>query len=150
MFELMIMLVVVGTSIWVLIDSTSIGAKKGLLKGVCDMGPGGWFISSLALWIIGFPMYLSNRQRIIDAVQNPQKHDDFPVKRTKPIVVDPVAEWDRQQKATAERSITVRPVAPAEPTIDCPLCNAPILAAAIRPGSNFCQKCGKEFVADVA
>ncbi|MEI6704411.1 MAG: hypothetical protein WCL71_12900 [Deltaproteobacteria bacterium] len=150
MFELMIMLVVVGTSIWVLVDSTAIGARKGLLKGVCDMGPGGWFISSLALWIVGFPMYLSNRASIIDAVKNPRRRDDFPVKRIIPISQDPVAEWDRQQQATAGRSISVRPVAPAEPTIDCPTCRHPLLASAIRPGSNVCQKCGVEFVADVA
>jgi len=39
-------------------------SKKGQLKGVCDMGPGGWFIACLLLWIAGFPMYLANRSEL--------------------------------------------------------------------------------------
>lgn len=145
MFELMIMLAVVGTSIWVLIDATSIKAQKGLIKGVFDMGPGGWFISCLLLWVVAFPCYLSIRKDIIAAVHSWEHRRAQPIRI---ISSDPIEAWEQQQKTSA-RSITVRPVAPAEPTIDCPLCNAPILAAAIQPGSNICQKCGKEFVADV-
>jgi hypothetical protein len=63
MFELMFV-VVIGTSIWVYVDAKNMGVKKGQLKGVCDMGPGGWFIACLLLWIAGFPMYLANRSEL--------------------------------------------------------------------------------------
>ena len=56
-----IILLVIGTSIWVLFDARSIGIKKGQMKGLADMGPFGWFIVCLLLWIVGFPMYLAKR-----------------------------------------------------------------------------------------
>lgn len=146
MLELLFVLIVAGTSIWVLIDATNIKAQKGLVKGVFDMGPGGWFLSCLLFWIFAFPCYLSKRKEIIAAVHACEHRRPLPARN---LSADPIEAWEQQQKMAA-RSISVRPVVPAEPTIDCPLCNAPILAAAIRPGSNFCQKCGKEFVADVA
>ncbi len=54
-------LLILGTSIWVLFDAKTIGVKKGQLEGVADMGPWGWFIVCLLLWIIGFPVYLAKR-----------------------------------------------------------------------------------------
>lgn len=57
-------LIVLGSSIWVYTDAKSIGAKRGQLKGVCDMGPFGWFVVSLGIWIIGFPMYLASRPEL--------------------------------------------------------------------------------------
>ena len=54
-------LVVIGTSIWVLIDAKAIGVRKGLIHGLGDMGPWGWFFGCLLLWIIGFPLYLAKR-----------------------------------------------------------------------------------------
>ena len=60
MFSL-ILIIVIGSSIWVYSDAKSIGVKKGQLKGVCDMGPVGWFWACLGIWIVGFPMYLSSR-----------------------------------------------------------------------------------------
>ena len=59
--ETLIILVIVGTSIWVAFDAKSIGIKKGQLKGMLDMGPLGWFFVCLFLWIIGFPAYLAMR-----------------------------------------------------------------------------------------
>ncbi len=55
------LLVVIGTSLWVLIDAKSIGVRKGQIKGLGDMGPWGWFWGCLLLWIIGFPLYLVKR-----------------------------------------------------------------------------------------
>ena len=52
---------VIGTSLWVLFDSVSIGVKKGGIKGFFDMGPAGWFFSCLLLWIVAFPVYLAKR-----------------------------------------------------------------------------------------
>ena len=46
-----ILLVVIITSIWVFFDAKKIGVKKGQLKGVCNMGPLGWFIVCLLVKI---------------------------------------------------------------------------------------------------
>ena len=59
-----LVVVVIGTSIWVYFDAQSLGMRKGLLKGVCDMNPGGWFFACLGLWIITFPAYLSKRSEL--------------------------------------------------------------------------------------
>ncbi|MHB1510789.1 MAG: SHOCT domain-containing protein [Acidimicrobiales bacterium] len=61
-------LVILGTSIWVAIDASRIGARKGLVNGLADMGPAGWFFCCLLVWIIGFPVYLTKRSQIIHAV----------------------------------------------------------------------------------
>jgi hypothetical protein len=54
-------LVVLVTAIWVYSDARSIGVKKGQLKGFADLGPAGWFIATLLLWIVAFPLYLAKR-----------------------------------------------------------------------------------------
>ncbi len=59
-----VLLVVIGTSIWVAIDASNIGAHKGLVKGLGNMGPAGWFVCSLLIWSIGFPVYLAKRSEI--------------------------------------------------------------------------------------
>ena len=59
--DALILLVVIGTSIWVLVDAKSIGVKKGQITGLGNMGPWGWFFACLLLWIVGFPMYLIKR-----------------------------------------------------------------------------------------
>ena len=58
---LVVLVLVLLTSVWVYSDASDIGVKKGQLTGVCDMGPGGWFLACLGLWIISFPLYLINR-----------------------------------------------------------------------------------------
>jgi hypothetical protein len=59
--DTMILLVILGTSVWVLFDARSIGVKKGMVKGLANMGPWGWFFVTLFLWIVGFPAYLAMR-----------------------------------------------------------------------------------------
>jgi len=54
-------LVVIGTSLWVLVDAKTIGVRKGQIRGAGDMGPWGWFFVCLLLWIVGFPFYLAKR-----------------------------------------------------------------------------------------
>ena len=54
-------IIVIVTSIWVVADAKTIGVRKGQMKGFTDMGPWGWFIACLLLWIIGFPIYLAKR-----------------------------------------------------------------------------------------
>lgn len=55
-------LIVLPTAVWVLIDATTLKAKKGRLGGgFFDMGVAGWFFSCLLLWIVAFPAYLAKR-----------------------------------------------------------------------------------------
>lgn len=54
-------ILVIGTSIWVLIDAKTIGVKKGQIQGMGNLGPMGWFFICLLLWIVGFPFYLVKR-----------------------------------------------------------------------------------------
>ena len=57
----LILIIVLGTSIWVAFDANAIGVEKGQLEGVADMGPAGWFFVCLLFWIVGFPLYLAKR-----------------------------------------------------------------------------------------
>jgi hypothetical protein len=59
--DLFFILFIIGSSIWVYFDAKNIGVKKGQLKGLLDMGPGGWFFVTLLLWIVGFPAWLATR-----------------------------------------------------------------------------------------
>jgi hypothetical protein len=63
-----VLLVVVTTSVWVWLDAHRLGvvssgepARRGHLQA--DMGPFGWGICCLLLWIVAFPLYLSKRPR---------------------------------------------------------------------------------------
>lgn len=59
--DALFLLVIAGSSIWVFFDAKNIGVKKGQVKGLADLGPGGWSVGSLLLWIVVFPMYLYKR-----------------------------------------------------------------------------------------
>jgi ribosomal protein S27AE len=59
-----IFLIVLGTSVWVLIDAKKIGVKAGPVSGLVSEGPAGWFFSCLLLWIIAFPYYLTVRDQL--------------------------------------------------------------------------------------
>jgi hypothetical protein len=48
----------------VLFDAKAIGVKPGVLEGVARSGPWGWFVGSLLLWIVVFPMYLAKRDTL--------------------------------------------------------------------------------------
>lgn len=56
-----LIILIIGTAIWVYFDAKSLGVKKGQLTGLANMNPGGWFLVTLLLWIVGFPAYLANR-----------------------------------------------------------------------------------------
>lgn len=66
---MLIWLVVLVSAIWVLIDAKNIGVKKGLVSGMANIGPWGWFFVTLGIWIIGFPMYLYYRDKFKIAVK---------------------------------------------------------------------------------
>lgn len=59
--DIIFILFVVGSSIWVYFDAKSIGVKKGQITGLANMGPAGWFWVTLLLWIVGFPAWLAMR-----------------------------------------------------------------------------------------
>ncbi len=54
-------ILVLGASVWVLIDAKTIGVKKGQIPGFFNMGAVGWFIACLLFWIVAFPAYLAKR-----------------------------------------------------------------------------------------
>ena len=60
LFEV-VLLVVVGTSIWVYLDARSIGETSGHMIG--GTSPGGWLAACLLLWIVVFPLYLVKRDQ---------------------------------------------------------------------------------------
>jgi hypothetical protein len=57
----LLLVVIVATSVWVLVDAKTIGVKKGQIQGMGNMGPWSWFLVCLLLWIVGFPFYLAKR-----------------------------------------------------------------------------------------
>ena len=59
-----IAVLVVISAIWVGIDASSLGLRRGKDPGFLDMGPAGWMFSVLLLWIVAFPAYLVKRSRI--------------------------------------------------------------------------------------
>ncbi|MEN6469270.1 MAG: SHOCT domain-containing protein [Smithella sp.] len=71
-------LIVVVSAIWVVIDAKNIGVKKGLVTGLGNMGPWSWFFVTLLLWIIGFPMYLYYRGKFKLAVAGTSNAEKTP------------------------------------------------------------------------
>jgi hypothetical protein len=124
--ELIILLVVVGTSIWVVADASHIGVRKGLVTGVCDMGPAGWVIACLLLWIVAFPMYLAKRAAFVEAIAREKGADER-------------VHAANAQRNAAPRHLDIRRAAAQVPA--CPDCQAPLPIPA-RPGSFQCQRCG--------
>ena len=63
--------IVLGSSIWVLVDAKNIGVRKGLVPGFFNLGAWGWFFCCLLLWIVGFPAYMAMRSRYKEARKSP-------------------------------------------------------------------------------
>ena len=62
--DILILLILIGSSIWVFIDAKNLGVRKVPgSKSVLNLGPGGWLACSLLLWIVAFPLYLINRAK---------------------------------------------------------------------------------------
>lgn len=75
-------LIILGSAIWVLFDAKSIGVKKGLIPGMGNTGPWGWFFVTLLLWIVGFPMYLYYRGKFKLAVAGASNAVNTPISRS--------------------------------------------------------------------
>lgn len=57
-------LIVLATSIWMAVDSSQLGYDKRDIGGLAGMGPAGWLLSGLLLWIVAFPIYLLKRPQL--------------------------------------------------------------------------------------
>ncbi|MDD5384561.1 MAG: hypothetical protein PHG89_06745 [Gallionella sp.] len=55
-------------AIWVLYDAKKIGVRKGLVSGIGNLSPWGWFWLTSILGIIGFGIYWYHRGKLIEAV----------------------------------------------------------------------------------
>jgi len=52
-------IVLLGTTTWLAVDASELGAHRGLLGGgFFDMGVAEWCFSCLLLWLVAFPAYL--------------------------------------------------------------------------------------------
>lgn len=47
----------IGTAIWVLADAKEVGISRNRLSGIGKLVPWGWFLLTLLVWIVGFPLY---------------------------------------------------------------------------------------------
>ncbi|MBI3755762.1 MAG: hypothetical protein HY265_06350 [Deltaproteobacteria bacterium] len=57
-----LLLLILGTALWVLFDAQTIGVKKGQIQGFGNVGgPWSWFFMTILLWIVIFPLYLAKR-----------------------------------------------------------------------------------------
>lgn len=72
----MLVWMIVLSSLWILVDAKKIGVRRGLLKGLGNVGPWGWFIGSLLLWIIFFPLYLFYRGKYKASIVARAKTED--------------------------------------------------------------------------
>jgi len=66
----LILLVVIGTSIWVAIDASNLGAPRDRNLGVAGSSPIAWLLACLLFWIVFFPLYLAKRGKIRAAGQD--------------------------------------------------------------------------------
>lgn len=62
-------LVVFATSLWMAVDASRLGYDTRDVRGLSAMGPAGWFISGILLWIVAFPLYLLKRPALVAAGQ---------------------------------------------------------------------------------
>jgi Protein of unknown function (DUF2510) len=71
-------LVVIGFAIWVLVDASRLGARRGALGGgFLDMGPAAWFFACLLFWIVAIPCYLATRRRLVRRAHALATHQQF-------------------------------------------------------------------------
>lgn len=60
-----VVLLVVGSSLWMAIDSSNFGAYRNGAAGVAGTHPIMWFLAGILMWIITFPVYLATRPKMM-------------------------------------------------------------------------------------
>ena len=61
---LVMLALVLGSTVWVGIDASNLGVKRGRLGGgSLDMSTASWVICCLLLWVLAFPCYLAARAK---------------------------------------------------------------------------------------
>lgn len=61
----MAMLSVPVAACWVGVDAHLIGVRKGQAQGLWNIGPVGWFVACLGIWILTVPLYLLQRSEYL-------------------------------------------------------------------------------------
>jgi hypothetical protein len=70
--------VIVGSAIWIGVDASRLGAKRGALGGgMLDMGPAAWFFACVLLWIVALPCYLATRPKLVRRARALAMHPHF-------------------------------------------------------------------------
>ena len=157
--EIIPILIVLGSSLWVLADATSIGVKKGQLRGIANMSPGDWFICCLLIWIVAFPYYLSKRPQLMQIngkskgllVRNNTLSADGAAALEKLAGLRDKGIVTEDEFQTQKAKILGLPIPPPMDqveTIRCPICNSAIPVSGVHAGENTCPKCKRVFVAE--
>ena len=155
---LLVPLIVIGTSIWVLIDTSKRGIKAGEVSGIKGTSPAAWFAFCLLVWIIGFPLYLAIRAELEQVCSTARKKC--------PQCLGVVPDGARKcmhcggdlavQPMPAPAPVTPKPVpqsqAPektaADAQIPCPLCGQRLKISTLKQGENWCGFCFQKFVVE--
>ena len=60
---MILLLIILGTIIWVIVDAQAIRREQAIARVPSQnlINPTNWIIACIALWIVGFPMYLAKR-----------------------------------------------------------------------------------------
>lgn len=61
----LIVLVIVGTAVWVYADARRLGVRYGSSGMLFEGGPLAWAVGCLLVWIVVFPLYLAARPRFV-------------------------------------------------------------------------------------
>ena len=85
-------LVVLATSIWMAVDASNIGYDKRDVTGLGAMGPAGWLISGLLLWIVAFPLYLISRPGLQAAAARRRQYE-LQAQQTAALSAGPYGGW---------------------------------------------------------
>lgn len=100
--------IVIGTSIWVGLDASAIGVRRGQGTGLGDMGAGGWFLACLLLWIVAFPLYLTRRGRYqaLNGLRSGGPSTGIPLKTAAPGAPDPIDQLRRLSELRESGALT--------------------------------------------
>lgn len=71
---LLVPIVVLASAAWAYSDAKKLGARAGLIDAPFGLGPGGWALAIVAMWIVAFPAYLLRRGDLARAAERAREH----------------------------------------------------------------------------